>query len=226
MKAIKSNFLSRMLRLGLLILVQGLYLPLNRNLSGGYLTRIRLDDYIPVLPAWTTIYLIWLPLCAVFAFWAAWKMPEGLFRAYFTGAMATISVSMMIFFFFPTYVQRPEVLGNDMFSNILRMVYANDNLYNALPSGHVYLVVATAMFYLCWRSSRDGSLRTLRWDSWWTWFWIGMVILVCLSTIFTGQHSLIDIPAGFVVAILGYLFGRWWASRFNAAGAYETQNGS
>lgn len=203
----------RILKFGMMILAQAIYLPLNQNLSGGYLTRIWLDDYIPLLPVWTIPYVLWLPACLVFTFWAAMKMEDYVFSAYFTGALVTILMSMGIFFLFPTYVVRPDVIGNDIFSNMLRGVYQNDQLYNALPSGHVYLVVFTALFYICWHSSRSYSLKSIIWQSWRTWFWIGMIVIVSLSAIFTGQHSIIDIPGGAVVAILGYFSGWWWAGK-------------
>jgi membrane-associated phospholipid phosphatase len=223
MKGTIHHQISRLLRLGFIIILQFLYVPLNRNLSGGVLTRIRLDDFVPIIPVWTIPYVLWLPACLIFAVWAALKMPEKLFRVFFFAAIFTISSSMLFFWFYPTYILRPEVNGSDIFSQTLRLVYQNDHLYNAFPSGHVYLAVSIALFYLCWHSSRDGTLRTIRWNSWRPWFWIGLVIVVCLSTVFTGQHSLIDIPGGMLVAILGYYFGRWCASRFFPEGIYETE---
>ncbi|MHC1781705.1 MAG: phosphatase PAP2 family protein [Anaerolineaceae bacterium] len=224
MKVRINHHIDRLLQLGLIILLQCLYLPLNRNLSGGTLTHIWLDDFVPILPAWTIPYVLWLPVCLIFAVWAALKMPENLFRAYFPAALFTTSTSMLFFWLYPTYVLRPDIVDSDIFSQMLRLVYKNDQLYNAFPSGHVYLVVSTALFYLCWYSSGDGTLRTIHWNSWRPWFWIGLVIVVCLSTVFTGQHSLIDIPGGTLVAILGYYFGRWWANRSSPEGVYETQS--
>jgi membrane-associated phospholipid phosphatase len=208
-----KKIIVRLFQFGLMILAQAIYLPLNQNLSGGYQTRIWLDSYIPILPVWTIPYVLWLPVCLFFAFWAAMNMEDFIFKAYFTGAMVTIFSSMLIFALFPTYVIRPEVTGNGIFSNMLRSVYQNDQLYNALPSGHVYLVVFTALFYICWQSSRSCSLKSIIWLSWRTWFWIGMIVIVCLSALFTGQHSIIDIPGGAVMAILGYYSGWWWAGK-------------
>lgn len=226
MRALNSPFIGRMLRFTLVIMIQSLYLPLNRTLSGGVISRIPLDDVVPLIPVWTIPYVLWLPACLALAFWASWEMPEQLFRAYFFAAIFTISLSMLFFLVYPTYVLRPEITGSDVFSNMLRTVYQNDRLYNAFPSGHVYLAVLTAFFFLCWRSSRHSSLDSIRWDQWNTWLWIGLVIVVSLSTIFTGQHSIIDIPGGMLVAAAGYLFGRWWTRNPREAGAHEIQTGS
>lgn len=226
MRASKNPIINRILSFVLVILLQSLYLPLNRTLSGGVLSHIRLDDFVPVFPVWTIPYVLWLPVCMILGFYATLKMPEDLFKAYFSASVFTISVSMLFFTIFPTYVQRPAVMGGDIFSGMLRTLYHNDRLYNAFPSGHVYLAVLTALFFICWRSSQNNSLRSIRWDSWNTWIWVGLVIVVCLSTIFTGQHSIIDIPGGMLVAVAGYFFGRWWANRSHGVGVDESSNGS
>jgi membrane-associated phospholipid phosphatase len=54
---------------------------------------------------------------------------------------------------------------------------------------------------------------------WWNWIpklralWVGIAVVVVLSTLFTGQHHLLDPVGGLVWAAGGYTLGKWWAER-------------
>jgi membrane-associated phospholipid phosphatase len=37
------------------------------------------------------------------------------------------------------------------------------------------------------------------------------LIVISLSTLFTGQHYILDVLGGYVLALAGYCFGLWWA---------------
>jgi len=43
--------------------------------------------------------------------------------------------------------------------------------------------------------------------------WIVILIIIPLSTLFTGQHYILDVVAGFAVGWVGYRFGLWWVDR-------------
>jgi membrane-associated phospholipid phosphatase len=45
------------------------------------------------------------------------------------------------------------------------------------------------------------------------WLWAGLAIVIILSTLFTGQHNLLDPIGGIVWAWTSYRFGLWWATR-------------
>ena len=76
------------------------------------------------------------------------------------------------------------------------MVYRNDGDYNAFPSGHVYQTALICLFYNHLYPS-------------YPWFWIGIVVIVVLSTLFTRQHYLADPLGGLAIAWLGYRLGMY-----------------
>jgi len=168
------------------ILVAGaasLYFPLNRKLTGGFNFSTWLDAKIPLWPVW-----------AVGLVWAALKMDEQLFRSFVSACLFVLSFATLFYYFFPTYVIRPLLTDGKWAMKILQRVYQNDGIYNAFPSGHVYQTALICLFY-----------NRLYPD--YPWFWVGVVAIVALSTLFTHQHNLTDPLGGLAVAWLGYRFG-------------------
>ena len=186
--------------LAALFLVQFLYFPINRLLLGGVVLYTALDPLIPVWPIWAIPYLLgWFWWVGCF-FWAAFRMDGFLYRALIAGALFTLLTSYIFYIIYPTYVFRPELVGNGWQFDMLRSIYANDHVYNAFPSGHAY---TSALIFLFWWRWKPG-LRLL---------WGLIAGVVILSTLFTGQHHLLDPLGGILWAWLGYHFGLEWAGR-------------
>lgn len=184
-----------------LFLVQLLYFPINRLVQGGIVLRIpALDDLVPLWPAWMVPYLLalaWWTACFV---WATWKMEDRLYRAFMVATIAVMLSSYVVYLLFPTYIIRPPVEGEGWLSDLVRLVYANDRVHNAFPSGHTYNTVLITLFWWRWRP----RLR---------WLWLAIAIVIVLSTLFTGQHHTPDPLGGMLFAWLGYRLGLWWVAR-------------
>jgi membrane-associated phospholipid phosphatase len=184
-------------RLRMIVLVAGvasLYFPLNRTLTGGFNLSTPLDAWIPLWPVWVVPYLLCLPAWAGGLVWAAWKMDERLFRSFVSAGLFVLLSATFFYYVFPTYVRRPTVTGNSWAVQLLELVYHNDKAYNAFPSGHVYQTALLSLFY--------NRLYPCH-----QWFWISIVVIVALSTLFTHQHNLTDPFGGLAIAWLGYRFG-------------------
>ena len=184
-------------RVGMTILVAGaasLYFPLNRTLTGGFNLSTPLDAWIPLWPVWVVPYLLCLPAWVGSLIWAAWKMDERLFRSFISAGLLVLLSATLIYYIFPTYVQRPALTGNGWATQLLRLVYQNDGVYNAFPSGHVYQTTLICLFY----NQLYPNHR---------WLWTGIIVIVVLSTLFTHQHYLTDPIGGLAIAWLGYRFG-------------------
>ncbi len=184
-------------RLGLTILLAGaasLYIPLNRMLTGGVSLSTPLDALIPLWPVWVVPYLLCLPAWAGSVIWAAWKMDERLFRSFVSAGLFVLLSAAVFYCIFPTYVQRPSLNGQTWSSQLLQMVYQNDDVYNAFPSGHVYQTALICFFYNRMYPHRP-------------WLWAGIIMMVVLSTLFTHQHNLPDPLGGLAIAWVGFRFG-------------------
>ena len=172
----------------------GLYFPLNRTLTGGFNLSTPLDAWIPLWPVWVFPYLLCLPAWVGGLVWAAWKMDERLFRSFISAGLFVLLSATLFYYIFPTYVQRPVVTGNSWAAQLLEVVYKNDKAYNAFPSGHVYQTALMSLFY--------NRLYPCH-----QWIWMGIVVIVAFSTLFTHQHYLTDPIGGLAIAWLGYRFG-------------------
>lgn len=85
---------------------------------------------------------------------------------------------------------RPEVEG--VFGHLFQALYGFDQPFNQAPSLHISL--GMVMWYLYAKHTR-GPLR---------WLLHGWFILIGLSTLTTGQHHFIDLPAGALVGVMAF----------------------
>lgn len=76
-------------------------------------------------------------------------------------------------------------------------MYVNDRVYNAFPSGHVYITTLIGLFWAQWFPRHR-------------WWWRAIIVVIAFSTLFTHQHYLPDPVGGMLLAWAGYRFGLWW----------------
>jgi membrane-associated phospholipid phosphatase len=110
------------------------------------------------------------------------------------GINAGMIIAFIVYFFFPTTVPRPEIVGNDIFSQMVRWIYGRDNPYNCFPSIHVIDSVLIAIYV-----NREEKLS--RWIKIVSWFSAFMIIL---STMYVKQHYFYDAVGGTAAAYIVY----------------------
>lgn len=173
------------------IAVQGkIYIMLNNYRGKVYHIPTSIDAWIPFNKYFIVPYIYWYLYIAVILFYYAVYDERKYFRI-----LAGINIGMMvcfvIYYFFPTYVPRPEVYGNDIFENLVKYIYANDNPYNCFPSIHVFESVLLAIYI-----NRDLEISTkTKLTS------TILAVSIVLSTMFVKQHYFYDVLAG---TLLGY----------------------
>jgi len=168
-------------------------------LQGGTEFKTTLDQYVPLWPIWSVPYsLVTLWWLAAYI-WAASRMEDRMYEAFFIASAFVQVTALMIFTVFPTYVIRPSLSGGDSTAQLLAWIYQNDYSYNAFPSGHVYITTLIALFWS-------------RWFPHWRWLWSATVVIVVLATLFTHQHYLPDPGGGLALAWFGYRVGLWCAA--------------
>jgi membrane-associated phospholipid phosphatase len=182
--------------------IQLIYIPTSGRISGGIEPKLPIDIF-PMWSIWVLPYVLCYILWFVAALWVAFKMEDRLFRAFVVACVVTFSIGTSTFVFFPTYVKAVAVHGNDIFAFLLRIIHEHWGRYDAFPSGHVYITTLFALFFSRWYPRRR-------------FLWISILIIVMLSTLFTGQHYILDVIGGYSVALIGYHFGLWWAGFYPA----------
>ena len=187
------ELIRRILLLVAVCAIQAIYFPTSLRTSGGFAPKTALD-IIPIWPIWVLPYLSCFPMWITAALWALWKMKTRMFNALMLACGMTFSLSIATFLLFPTYVERTPLTGEDPFTKLLLWVYQTGGDYDALPSGHIYITSLLVFFYNLWKPAHQR-------------IWWGILGIVSLTTLFTGQHYILDLLAGFAVAWIGYLFG-------------------
>jgi len=197
------NKLKRLIWCALLFGIQALYFPLNKYLQGGMELKTPLDAYLPLWSIWVLPYALACWWWIIAYVWAAWRMDDRLYEAFFLASAVMQVSALTMFTLFPTYIVRPNLpTTGDWTLQLLGWIYSNDYAYNAFPSGHVYITTLIALFWS-------------RWFPNWRWLWTTTVVLVILATLFTGQHYLPDPLGGLVLAWFSYHVGLWCTANAN-----------
>ena len=189
-----------------LLAVLSLYLAINRLMSwqgDGTTVEIWLDRYVPFWPIWGVPYVLSIIWWGVAALWAYLKMEDSLYVAFITGWISACLIGYAIFIFYPNYMVRPQVTGTGWAEELIRFIYANDRTYNAFPSQHLW----------------DTVIITLIWSRWkpkWRWLLWSLTLIVAMSTLFTGQHWIMDVIGGTLLAVGGYFIGLTVATRLTS----------
>lgn len=151
------------------------------------------DRQIPFVPEWVLVYVV------CFLFWAVnyvLIVREGKEHWYRFAAADMISrlICGVFFVLYPTTNVRPEVAGDGFISWLMRLVYSLDSPTNLFPS--IHCLVSWFCFI--------GIRKSRKLPMWYKIFSCVFAILVCMSTQFTKQHYLIDIPGGILIAEVCY----------------------
>jgi hypothetical protein len=190
------NNLKRLIWCALVFGIQALYFPLNQFLKGGMEFKIALDAYVPLWPIWVVPYMLICVWWMVASLWTVLRMEDRLYEAFFIASALASVTALTIFATFPTYVVRPAHPDINWATHLLNWVYTKDHMYNAFPSGHVYITTLIALFWS-------------RWYPRWRWICGASVVIVVLATLFTHQHYLPDPVGGLALAWFGYRIGLW-----------------
>ncbi|MBR6950342.1 MAG: phosphatase PAP2 family protein [Oscillospiraceae bacterium] len=166
-----------------------------------------IDDLIPIVPAFSVIYLY------SYVFWIFGPIAASLtkkrnFVNYITGLSLAYVVGFLFFVFLPTYMDRVKegLMAFDgssgLFHRLLAMIYAADGserAFNLFPSYHCLI---SLYCYLGVRKQPEISLGFRIYS-------LVMTVLICLSTVLTKQHYIIDVAGGLAIALLCWrLMGR------------------
>jgi len=177
-----------LLKIGVIAMATSLvYDALNHGPNVVFL-RTPIDDLIPVVGPFVIPYVSLRPFlygsALVFLFFRA-----RIYRSAAISMTVVLLISYVFYVFMQSYIDRPVLLGDDLFSRMIRDVYAGDQPYNDFPSLHASLSTVFAIHW--WRVDRRIGLAVAIW-----------VALIVVSTVFVKQHYVADMIAGTALAFL------------------------
>ena len=135
------------------------------------------DRMVPVIPEFTSIYLICYVFWVVNYIMTARISREHMYR-FLTADYLSRIVCGIFFVFLPTTLVRPEITGTGFWDQALRFVYSIDQSANLFPSIHCLVS------WFCYIGIRHQKKIPV----WYQRFSLVFATLVCISTQVTKQH--------------------------------------
>lgn len=162
-----------------------------------FLSHIPLDDKIPFCEYFAIPYSLWYPALAAIGLYLIFRDAKG-FKKYMIYIGATFFTMIFICAIFPNYQDmRPDITGKEnIFCFMMKRIYTADTYTNVLPSAHVFGAMAIVFAVI--------DCKSLRRHKWLLAAAIVLGVLICVSTVFVKQHSILDI---FAAIPLGFI---WW----------------
>lgn len=161
------------------------------------IVHLAADDLVPFLPIFIIPYIIWyvyVPLPMVFMCFADKKEFVKQSITLFSG----MAFCILLFLFFPTAIDfRPDAEGDGILLWLCRVIFSNDKPLNVCPSLHCY--EAICIHITTFSASVMKKHKMLRVIS------AIIMILICLSTVFVKQHSVIDAVCAAILAVVAYI---------------------
>lgn len=195
--------------LGITLLTNLLVFQGSRLLTKGrfhYDLTLPADSAIPFLPWTITVYfgcfVFWLFLYGLVS-----RLPRRKADRFFCANLLVKAVCLLFFLLLPTSCARPELGGGTLWIAAMRILYAIDAPDNLFPSLHCVIA------WLCWVGIRGNRSVPLPWRS----TALLMAVAVCLSTLTTRQHVLLDVAGGILLSELCY----WVAGSRKLLSAYS-----
>lgn len=156
--------------------------------------HLSIDDKIPFVPQFVVAYVVWYVFVPLLMIYTGIHNKETFYKqcmAIFSG----IVISLIIFIVYPTMVDfRPAAEGDGVMLWICRFLFANDNPVNVCPSMHCFEAACIVFVTFINRQMRQKKLL----------FAVSAVtaLLICLSTMFIKQHSVLDAALGIALAFI------------------------
>ena len=174
------------------------YIP--ADFPGLHVMHCALDDIIPFCEWFVIPYLLWflyIPAIFVFLFYHSKNEFYRLCAYEFTG----MTIALLVCTFYPNGLElRLSHIGREnILINLVHFLYNNDTPTNVCPSLHVFVTVVA---HICLVKSPRKRIKSIS---------LVLAILICLSTMFLKQHSVIDVVSGIVLAVVLYfVVFKWW----------------
>ena len=150
--------------------------------------RTPIDDLIPVVGPFAVPYVSLRPFIYVSALLFL-LFRTRIYRSAALSMTVTLLISYGFYALLQSYIERPVLTGDDLFSRMIRDVYAGDQPYNDFPSLHASLSTIFAIHW--WRVDRRIGMPVAMW-----------AVLIVVSTVFVKQHYVADMVAGVLLAFV------------------------
>lgn len=154
------------------------------------------DDLIPFCEIFVLPYVVWFAVVFLMHAYTLLYDVDG-FRKMIKFIIVTYSFALFVYFLFPNcQLLRPlEFERTNIFTEMVTRIYMNDTNTNVCPSIHVMgsvAMIASVVHSKTIKSKTVKSAITV------------LSLLICMSTVFLKQHSIIDVFAALPICYVAY----------------------
>lgn len=172
-------------------IIAAIYGVINRPWNKVYDMTTIFDIKMPFIKAFIVPYYSWYAFLGVGILFLLIKDKRNYYKALFSLCIG-VTVCYIIFLLFQTTLTRPEVVGQDILSEMVRNMYRIDNPFNCFPSIHVYTTFVLGYFILKIENINYYQKTIV----------ITSGVSIILSTVFVKQHLILDVIAALVLGCL------------------------
>lgn len=174
-----------------LVLFQSILYAISKSISGSNAILIGgcIDEVIPFKIIAIIPYCMWYFLIFIIPYYY-YKKDKELLSKYILSYISITLIANIIFILCPTTVNRPTITGNDILSNMAKIVfYVDNNPVNCFPSLHC----AISFLWIIYASYMKNTNKYFK-------IIICIIsILIIISTLFIKQHVFIDMIGGICI---------------------------
>lgn len=158
-----------------------------------HLIHCALDDRIPNMAVFIYPYVSWFPYIVVCAVLAIKNLDDRQFKKAVLVLITGMNIFLFISYVWPTGLDLRESIVYDLHTlsgNLLKFVQTVDTPKSVFPSMHVYVTLV-----LQYTLEMQKKLV----PAWGIWVGRVLAVLIVLSTMFTKQHSAVDVTGAIVM---------------------------
>lgn len=170
---------------------------LKKTIIPKHIMKAHLDAKIPFVRQFVLAYYFWFAYMAIGLLYLGFVSKKDFYKMEIFLSLGMV-ISFIVFIFYPNaQFPRPTVKGNDIFSYMVNFIYNHDGTNNVFPSIHVCNALGVHICLInCEKLKEKKLVKKLS---------LVASLLICASTVFIKQHSIIDVIGGMILAGIIYL---------------------
>lgn len=179
-----------------------------------YYLTLPLDNRVPLVPWTISIYFLSYPFWFLNYYLCAREEKSSAYRLLCADFLVK-GIAIFFFLLIPSTLERPQVTGSGLWNDLVRWLYISDAPDNLFPSIHCIASTLSAV----------GIRKNKKIPLWYRLFSFLMMIAICISTLTTRQHVIVDVIGGVGFALLCYYLAGLPAVRSVYARCMDSLNG-
>ncbi|ADK15613.1 MULTISPECIES: phosphatase PAP2 family protein [Clostridium] len=170
---------------------------LKKTIVSQHIMYSYLDSKIPFVKEFVLAYYFWFAYMSIGFVYLGFVSKIDFYKMELFLSLS-MTISFIIFILYPnSQFPRPSVSGKDIFSRLVNFIYDHDGTNNVFPSIHVCNSIGVHIGLInCYKLKDKTLIKNLS---------LIATLLICASTVFIKQHSIIDIVGGVILAAIIYI---------------------